>query len=460
MSLRPENLLAFRMTSIPLTSLLHPEEFPTSVTLGSLASLGARFALVDHNKLLPQFGDASESVDAIIDHHDDEHAHLSAKVRIITVPTGSTTSLVTKHFQTQWQASLSSPAGAAGSPVPAELATLLLSGILIDTAGLKLGGKATAVDNDAAAFLYPLSPLSVGTNETLSSTALAGPGSKPKPLTDTYQALSQAKFDVSSLSTYQLLLRDYKEYNYPTSSTSYPSLRIGLSTVPLGLKAWLKEKEAKAGWNGLLEGVDGYMAERQLDLEGILTSYQSDKGKHKREIAIIARKGFAIKTNQEAKDVLMGVIAGLEASGQLLDLSTWEKSKGALLKRIISPSHHGRASVDDFMTNDGVGRYGKVWKQGNAKSTRKQVAPCLVSKVSNRVSSSCVSRTLANMVLAGRGGQAVNFSLGLDVGESYNMHEIAWATACHLSIHDAVAATRVWAYHNDNLLRHPSHSAW
>jgi hypothetical protein len=43
--------------------------------------------------------------------------------------------------------------------IPPELSTLLLSAILIDTKGLKAGGKAVDVDREAAAYLIPLSHL-------------------------------------------------------------------------------------------------------------------------------------------------------------------------------------------------------------------------------------------------------------------------------------------------------------
>lgn len=348
MRLRPENLIALRNTSIPLTSLLHASQLPVSTT--ELASQGITFALVDHNKLLPEF--AQGKVDAIIDHHEDENAHTDASIREITIPTGSCASLVVKHFQPQWEASIS-----RGSPVPPELATLLLSAIVIDTGGLKPGGKATSVDYEAAAFLYSISTIAQGQAGSFSVTGEGGLPPSLKLLSDTLQ---DAKSDVSNLTTYELLMRDYKEYEWPTQSPNFPTLKVGLSTVPLGLKTWIaKEPE---GWETLMSGTEQYMRERTLDIEGILTTYRSEKkGKHKRQLALIIRPGGVIRDPQEARSVFDRLAAGLEAS-EMLQLEEWKKEEK--VKR-----------QDDE-------RLVKVWVQGNAKATRKQVAPLLKNLVS------------------------------------------------------------------------------
>ena len=260
----------------------------------------------------------------------------------------------------QWKASLSSPAGKAGSPVPLELATLLLSAILIDTAGLKEGGKATPVDYESAAFLYPLSTFSSG-----DTAAAISPTTTPQNLDQISSQLLSAKFDVSHLSPHDLLLRDYKEYVLPTTSHSFPSLRVGLSTVPQSLKISL-EKES-SGWESYLQSADGYMAERNLDVEGVLTTYRTEsKGKHKRELLLIVRIGGAIPDSASARDVLRSLIEGLETSPELA-LVDWDR-KG-----------FGDLRGGDAL--DSEGRVAKVWEQGNARATRKQVAPLLVSCV-------------------------------------------------------------------------------
>ncbi|WVW86850.1 hypothetical protein I302_108905 [Kwoniella bestiolae CBS 10118] len=388
MTLRPENLLALKLSSVPLDSLLHSEQLP--IPTNSLSSQGVKFGLVDHNKLLPLFIPSSEhtntttqspgkldsqgesdAVESIIDHHDDEHSHPNAEVREITVPTGSCASLVTKHFEPQWKSSISGPAGARGGPVPPELATLLLSSILIDTSGLKPGRKATPVDFASAQFLYTLSTLYTPSNDTPTNgngdgdvVEFSQDGSNiPSDLTALNEELQNTKSDVSSLTTPELLLRDYKEYLLPTSSDSYATLKVGLSTVPMGLKTWLTKEPS--GFESFLGEVEGYMVEKQLDIEGVLTTFSNSQGKHRRELALVVRTGGAIKSEVQAKRVLDELKVGLEGSGEVLDLKKWDKDdKGA------------KVSLWEKYADRTV-----VWKQGNGKSTRKQVAPLLVSVV-------------------------------------------------------------------------------
>lgn len=360
MQLRPENLLAFQLASIPASTLLHL----STLTSGpeSLAKFGATFTLVDHNRLLPFFGDGK--VVAVFDHHDDEGAHLDAKPRIVQVPTGSCSSLVAQHFAPQWQAAVSGPAGQAGSPVPPEVASLLLSSILIDTGGLKAknGSKTTPTDVQAASFLFPLSTLA---NETTTFAAEV-----PVPLTDLAQKLLDTKNDVSHLSTHDLLIRDYKSYSLTTSSATFPVLRVGLSTVPLALKKWTTRDASS--WSGLFDGAEAYMAEHDLDIEGILTTYRSDKGNHKRELVLILRSGAnrAIANDEQAAEVFEELVKGLEADPVL---SLGERKN--------------MDTVDEGMLVKS-GRRIKVWSQKNASATRKQVAPVLVS-LSNSITLTC-----------------------------------------------------------------------
>lgn len=359
MHLRPENLLAFKMAhSLDPSVFLHADKVPGGGlnSLQNLAQLGANFALVDHNRLLPQFG--AGNVTAIIDHHEDEHAHPDAGLRLIKLPIGSCSSLVAQHFRPQWEATLKAPAGPKASIVPSEVATLLLSAILIDTGGLKSGGKGTPTDQDSAAFLYPISNLP---DPAQALSGLSDDNHTSTRFSEIFATLSEAKQDVGALSTNDLLLRDYKEYVLPTASSVYPTLKAGLSTVPVGLKPWL-EKESD-GWTSLLAGVEKYMDDRELDIEGVLTSFNSKSGKHKRELLLVTKSGHALDTEQ-AKKVMADLVVGFEASKELV-LADWESPVKVLL--------HKRIKVD----NEEHGRYGKVWKQENKKATRKQVAPLL-----------------------------------------------------------------------------------
>ncbi|RXK37980.1 hypothetical protein M231_04766 [Tremella mesenterica] len=386
MSLRLENLHALQLASLSPSVLLHSSQLPCPPA--DLTARGVHFVLVDHNSLLPQFGHGA--VDVIIDHHVDEGNHPSAQ-RLITT-TGSCSSLVVKYFRRPWQDHIptSDDKGQDAKLVDTGVATLLLAAMVVDTGGLRPGGKATRIDNESAAFLYPLTSLSPPSRfgshpvtQTLAeiNTSSTGPSditpenigtNPPIPLTKLTNDLTQAKFNVSHLSTPELLLRDYKEYVLPTSSKTYPTLRLGLSTVPLCLETWLDRDTH--GWTPFLLAVDDYMEKKQLNILGILTTFRDDKDKSRREILLIVGPGKGLPEREEQK-VIVELAKGMEESGEVLDLGAWgskKSSKGTL------GNHQGvyDQAVKDFLEK-GDGRVGRVWQQRNTKSTRKQVAPIL-----------------------------------------------------------------------------------
>ncbi|CAK9784543.1 DHH phosphoesterase [Cutaneotrichosporon oleaginosum] len=358
MHLRPENFLALAQSHIPSDVLLHLEDLP--VKASDLLSTGVGFVLVDHNRLLPIFGTtdaAYAAVRAIIDHHEDEGVSLQASPRIVTVPNGSSTSLVALSFQDEWRASAAGPAGAAGSPVPPEVATLLLSALLIDTQGLKEGGKATELDMRAAEFLYPLSSLAPAADVSLSATDT---GAVPASLAAFSSALIDAKYDVSGMGEHDLLLRDYKEYPWDTSSAVSPRLVVGLCTVPVKIEKMLKHE---GGWANFLAIADAYMAERKLDILGIGTTWKNSAGKGRRELLISVRAGGALPDFAAAQRALAALDAGLSADVETFALETW---------KFKDEAHAPPPALLDAPT-----RITRVWRQGNAHSTRKQLAPAM-----------------------------------------------------------------------------------
>jgi len=86
------------------------------------------------------------------------------------------------------------------------------------------------------------------------------------------------------------------------------------------------------------------------------------------------RSGGSIKTSEEAKRVRDELVAGLEASGETLDLEVWGEKKSSKLNKKAQEG-------EELLDSGSGGRWGKVWLQGNDKATRKQVAPLLVSQV-------------------------------------------------------------------------------
>ena len=335
--LRAENLHALELSGIPSSDppLLCVDDVPTK---GAFPS--TKFALVDHNRLHGHLSDQNPEarVVAVIDHHEDEGLYKdTANPRIITVPTGSASSLVALYLQEK-----------CADRIPQELATLLLCSVLIDTGGLKVGGKAVDSDRTAAAFLTSKSLLQVDSSflvtsqphdhiavQTLSST------------------LSEKKGSVSHLNTSDLLRRDYKEYTMTPSWAKDKTVKIGLASVPVGLKPWIQRDAA------FWASTESWLAERNLAALGVLTSFRSEKKlnkhgkpKHKREQLFVIRKG-------EDAELATKLFEGLEASQEL-------KLKGKGLKK-LSGSGEGKTFSE---TVDA-----RAWKQGNVDATRKITAP-------------------------------------------------------------------------------------
>ncbi|BGP40415.1 Exopolyphosphatase [Rhodotorula kratochvilovae] len=366
--LRPENALALASAGVTNDSLLTLDDLPAA----RLATLGARFALVDHNSLLPAFRsnptDPADAADdarvlSIIDHHVDEGRHLAANPRRIEV-VGSCASLVADSFLAS--------ADAGALDVPGPIADLLLSAIMIDTR-LKLaeeGGKASPIDVAAVGALLPFSSFAASataTNPSASSSPFEAGAAALDALKAHNARLSHAKEDVAHLSARDLLRRDYKEY-----LTS--DVRYGLSTVPLSLSTLLEAPPAPPG-NAeekvarLVADVRAWMAERGLDAAGVLTSYMHVKrksgkeGKHRRELLLVLGAG--------ARDnaALQGVFGALEKD-EVLRLEEWKDS-------------------DVYGVQEGGGAVGgerwRIWQQGNDRATRKQVAPSLKTAVEQAV---------------------------------------------------------------------------
>ncbi|KZT60055.1 DHH phosphoesterase [Calocera cornea HHB12733] len=325
--LRPENTFAFQRAGVDPTDLLCVDDLPHP-----LPAL-PKMALVDHNRLGPEFSQGAEVV-GIIDHHDDEHLYPTANPRVILPPTqaGSCTSLVTSHFRALWEQHL--------SDVPGEIAFLLLCTILIDTGALKADGKAQPVDRQAAAFLMPLAGFPAPAS--LSADAV------PPEVEELATELITKKFDVGRLSTRDLLRRDYKEYTVSGEGEGGKKVQLGLATVPLGLKLWA-DKDPK-----LWEGVDAYIHERGLDVCGLLTTFRTaNKGKHRREVVLVLRPAG----NAELLRLLE---EGLEGSAEL---SLVREPKKEALGTATGVEGEERR---------------RVWDQGNVKATRKQVAPLVL----------------------------------------------------------------------------------
>lgn len=315
-----------------------------------LTTLGAKYALVDHNSLLPLYiptpapANLDSLVVAVIDHHVDEGQSLSASPRLIS-PVGSCSSLVVDYFHTFPQF--------PSNNLSAEVSTLLLSAVLIDTS-LKLvanGGKATTVDIASAQILIDFA----------SAIILPVVGSEVEggenPIIAFTNRLKELKENVAHLSGRDLIRRDYKAYT--VSSWSY-----GIGTVPLSLQeAWLDRKN---GWDKLESSMDAWVEEQSLSLLVVATTFGFKKkskdgnGEKKKKEKIRARE-FVLYLRKSDRERLHDVFIALEQD-ETLNLKKWEpENVGADLDHVAPLG----------------GKKWKIWQQGNESATRKQIAPVL-----------------------------------------------------------------------------------
>ncbi|KDR77210.1 hypothetical protein GALMADRAFT_139222 [Galerina marginata CBS 339.88] len=383
LALRAENLYALKLAGISddQAELLTLTEIPNSEAASSSpASFPAhRFALVDHNRLNGIFtlNNPQARVVAVLDHHADEGLYPDAAPRTIS-PCGSCASHVGALF--------SSPPSSAPPTleIPPELATLLLTAILIDTDGLKPGGKAVDLDRTTSLFLAPKTIPRLA--NSLPPPSALSPIDHPNPdpdalydaqaIKDLTKALADKKADVSHLGAMDLLRRDYKEYNFVLGwADGRPVVKAGLSTVPARLKAW--------GADGMLEkDAAEWMQKRGLTVLGVLTSFSDvkkknvlgisvgdgkkgkgkgkEKGKHKREMAWIVLEPPASEGEKDkltADAIATRLWKGLEANTEI-DPKVYKKF--ALKAARLPPGARFR-----------------VYKQGNAGATRKTTAPVL-----------------------------------------------------------------------------------
>jgi exopolyphosphatase len=354
--LRAENLYALSLsgigdesTTLEKLDILCLDDLPKVSPFPS-----HKFSLVDHNRLGSGFSkdNPNATVVSIVDHHEDEQLYKdTANPRIITVPTGSCASLVADLIHSQC------PPEAI---IISELANLLICSIVIDTNGLKPGGKAEDPDRQAMAYLLPRSTFVHAFQTPLVDVNPGTDFNNIPTLKDLTKNLKTKKEDLSHLGTRDLLRRDYKEYTLAPSWAKDSQIQVGLASVPVGFKSWIpRDKD-------FYTAIEGWVTERQLAALIILTSFsdkkepkkktkkdgEKSKGKHKRQLlAVVA----------DNKDLASTLFSGLEHNSQLqLEERSFKK----------------------FGAKKATGGFGgalqtKVYKQGDFNATRKIVAPII-----------------------------------------------------------------------------------
>lgn len=216
--LRTEAVYLFNEAGISIDTLLFAED----VDLEKIKAGGnLNLVLVDHNKLSSLQTGLETALSEILDHHADEKSYPQETITDIR-PVGSCATIIAEAFLKDQKDSIDNSLG-----------TLLLGTILLDTVNLETeAGRVT--DDDAAA-----------AKELIDITGLDS-----KKLFDKLQF---EKFNVSSLGSYDLLRKDYKEWQLG-------SVKLGIGSVLLPVEDWAAKDSAIA------DAFDSYLKERKLDV--------------------------------------------------------------------------------------------------------------------------------------------------------------------------------------------------
>jgi exopolyphosphatase len=234
-ALRTEAVWLFREAGVQVDDLIFLDE----IDLDRAHAQGRlRLVLVDHNSLPASRRDWGRIVEEILDHHADEGLYPDA--RKIIAPVGSAATLVAERLLQS----------APQPPVPA-VSTLLLGTILLDTVNLDPAAKrVTPRDEQAAARLLEIT----GTDRQ-----------------SLFLRLQAEKFNVSVLSTRDILRKDYKEYRLG-------AVKCGISSAPLSLGDWIGKDPR------IEDSFAQYARSRDLDLLLAMCAYTQPE--FRRELAV------------------------------------------------------------------------------------------------------------------------------------------------------------------------------
>ncbi|WDP89979.1 MAG: DHH family phosphoesterase [Desulfobacter sp.] len=255
--LRTEAVYVFEKAQIDLDCLIFLDEMPQT-----FMDHVNRMAIVDHNKLPGAFEGHGDKVQMIVDHHKEEGLYENAEIRVIE-PVGSTASLVGEMLIKEFP-----------KLMDAQIAMLLTGTILLDTVNLAPeAGRVTNKDTEIA--------LTLMKHCTLDQNPY-------------FEGVQKAKFDTASLTTTDLLRKDYKEFKFG-------DIRCGIASALLSMAQWTKKD------NELCIGFESYARRRNLDVLLSMNAYTDpdfnrdlavyciDESAHDKLISFLQKKGLELK---------------------------------------------------------------------------------------------------------------------------------------------------------------------
>ena len=353
LNLRPEFIYLLRELKIPKQDLIFIDDIPTPILTGAGGSTSAKneVVLVDHNTLQEKvFPPTRMVVRGVIDHHKDERKYLDADPRIIEV-SGSCASLVTNWGNSKW--------GDWGSgPGVKEAAKLALAPILIDTGNMKM--RVTPHDRSAVKFLE--SKLGGGGVGVIGDGEGEASAKQPWNSNNFFLKLSEAKSSLDSLSTYDILRKDFKSFtttcppdtNQDTPGRITPTLTLGISSVVKPLS--YLTSSSRGGPEAFLSALSRFAQERNLDVAAVMPSFTNEAtGGFSRELLV-----WEISEEAHRAEYMKQFVKWAESKEGAMGLQPLGAEEGA---------EEGLRGLED-----GEGRR-RVWSQGNTAMSRKQVAP-------------------------------------------------------------------------------------
>ncbi|KAL1922310.1 uncharacterized protein VTP21DRAFT_9849 [Calcarisporiella thermophila] len=278
--------------------------------------------LLDHNR---DNNIINGRVVGILDHHVDEGLYLDVSLRRIEM-VGSCVTLVVLQFLERWKMQMD-------NEWSKELAKLMLAPLLVDTVNLEPKfGRATSLDQQAADFLFSILLGSAPMEE------------KKLVAIDTYSDLQKARLKVDHLSTWDLLRKDYKQWDVEG---------VGISSVSWDLTAWT----LRDGCESVVTSIESYAFSRHLRLYLAMTACEKD-GVFQRELVV-----FPIESEMD------GVLERLEEKAEL-DLTS-----------------EGYEELNQAAQQVMTGKTGrmKFYRQRNIKTSRKQLWPLVQSLIQSGI---------------------------------------------------------------------------
>ena len=412
------------------TLLLPPPSSSTSKSTTSSASAVAgietTITLVDHNRITSQYTHLSNKVIEIIDHHEDEHYHLHKNVTIesgkrdVAYENGmaSVASTCTLIVERLFASSLSATTAAttatttSAGKIDGSLGILLLGVILLDSINmLPAAGKGTLRDERAIQLLLQQTDWTTYCEKKVNKASLSSASSSAslvdadmiqKIFSNEQQQQQQqqcipdrsALFDILSgakndpqfwldLSLTDCLRLDYKKFvvaNDRQQQQSSSSMMKEPTVSSIGISSVLLSMDKLLLKSNFMTKLETFVTSSNIvDLFGIMTLDFTRSGEPKRELLLAS-------TNMKVIESYTNFLSNhsSSSSSDVAELEMIERKE---------------CIVDDDDDNEVKGNgnnggdraaslYIRVFRQGNGKKSRKQIAPILLGYATSLLSGS------------------------------------------------------------------------